>query len=51
MGVSLLSLIIPCYNEEDSLPELLPKLDAANATLVAAGLTVEMILVDVGCRD
>jgi glycosyltransferase involved in cell wall biosynthesis len=47
----LLSLIIPCFNEEDAIPELLPKLDEAHKTLIAGGHTVEMILVDDGSRD
>ena len=46
-----LSLVIPCYNEEESIPELLPKLDESIRTLEAAGHTVEILLVDDGSRD
>jgi glycosyltransferase involved in cell wall biosynthesis len=47
----LLSLVIPCYNEEEAIPELLPKLDDAVKTLAEAGHTVEILLVDDGSRD
>ncbi|MSP63980.1 MAG: glycosyltransferase [Myxococcales bacterium] len=47
----LLSLVIPCYNEEESLPLLLPALDGAERDLCAAGHQVEAILVDDGSRD
>ena len=46
-----LSLVVPCYNEEESIPELLPGLDAAVAELTGRGHTVEVILVDDGSRD
>jgi glycosyltransferase involved in cell wall biosynthesis len=46
-----LSLVIPCYNEEASLPPLLEALDAAVADLGAAGHQVEVIAVDDGSRD
>jgi glycosyltransferase involved in cell wall biosynthesis len=47
----LLSLVIPCYNEEESLPLLLPALDAAHQDLVARGHAVEVVIVDDGSRD
>lgn len=47
----LLSLIVPCYNEEDSIPALLPSLDGAVAELRGLGHQVEVILVDDGSRD
>ena len=47
----LLSLVIPCYNEEESIPELLPKLDESIKTLEGLGHTVEVLLVDDGSRD
>jgi glycosyltransferase involved in cell wall biosynthesis len=47
----LLSLVIPCYNEEDSIPELLAKLDESLKTLEGLGHTVEVLLVDDGSRD
>ena len=46
-----LSLVIPCYNEEESIPALLPQLDESLRTLEAAGHTVEVLLVDDGSRD
>jgi glycosyltransferase involved in cell wall biosynthesis len=46
-----LSLVIPCFNEEESIPALLPQLDAALRTLEAAGHGVEILLVDDGSRD
>ena len=47
----LLSLIIPCYNEEDSLPALFEALDAAVGDLEQRGHEVEVIAVDDGSRD
>jgi glycosyltransferase involved in cell wall biosynthesis len=47
----LLSLVIPCFNEEDSLPALLGALDGAVADLIQRGHTVEVIIVDDGSRD
>jgi glycosyltransferase involved in cell wall biosynthesis len=44
-------LVVPCYNEEESLPTLLEKLDEAARTLGAAGHSVEIIIVDDGSRD
>jgi glycosyltransferase involved in cell wall biosynthesis len=46
-----LTLVIPCYNEEESIPLLLPALDGAVVALSAAGHQVEAILVDDGSRD
>jgi glycosyltransferase involved in cell wall biosynthesis len=45
------SLVIPCYNEEDSLGELATQLDATVDLLVARGHEVEVIFVDDGSRD
>ena len=39
-----LSLVIPCFNEEDSIPELMAGLDRAVAELGAKGHEVEVIL-------
>jgi glycosyltransferase involved in cell wall biosynthesis len=47
----LLSLVIPCFNEEESLPALLTSLDAAVADLQQQGHEVEVIAVDDGSRD
>jgi glycosyltransferase involved in cell wall biosynthesis len=46
-----ISLVVPCYNEAESIPELLPKLDATLAELRGRGHDVEVILVDDGSRD
>ena len=43
-----ISLVIPCYNEEESLPALFEEIDEVVAT---AGLDAEVILVDDGSRD
>ena len=43
-----LSIVIPVYNEEESLPRLLPEIHAA---LQPAGLSYEVICVDDGSRD
>ncbi|MBN2575912.1 MAG: glycosyltransferase family 2 protein [Deltaproteobacteria bacterium] len=45
------SILIPCYNEAESLPHLLRKLDATVATLGERGVTTEVILVDDGSHD
>jgi glycosyltransferase involved in cell wall biosynthesis len=45
------SLLIPCYNEAESLPHLLRKLDATVAMLGERGVTAEVILVDDGSHD
>ena len=45
------SIVVPCYNEAESLPHLLPKLDATVAALRERGVTAEVILVDDGSHD
>ena len=45
------SLVIPCYNEEESLGELGTQLDAVVALLRDQGHEVEVIFVDDGSRD
>jgi glycosyltransferase involved in cell wall biosynthesis len=45
------SLVIPCFNEEASLPALLAALDGSVAELEGAGHGVEVIVVDDGSRD
>ena len=45
------SIVVPCYNEAESLPHLLPKLDATVASLRERGLSAEVILVDDGSSD
>ena len=47
----LLSLIVPCFNEEESIPLLLPALDGSHADLTAAGHDLEVLVVDDGSRD
>lgn len=42
------SVVVPIYNEVESLPHLI---NAISSTLIASGLTYEMILVDDGSRD
>jgi glycosyltransferase involved in cell wall biosynthesis len=46
-----ISLVVPCYNEEESIPELLPGIDTTVDQLQKAGHTVEVICVDDGSRD
>ncbi|MCU1277970.1 MAG: undecaprenyl-phosphate glycosyltransferase, DPM1-like family [bacterium] len=46
-----LSLVIPCYNEAESIPTLMPMLETTVADLVKLGHEVELILVDDGSRD
>jgi glycosyltransferase involved in cell wall biosynthesis len=43
-----LSVVIPCYNEEENVPTLLTRVDAAMATL---GKPFEVILIDDGSTD
>jgi glycosyltransferase involved in cell wall biosynthesis len=45
------SLIVPCYNEAQSLPELLVAIDSTVEILLKRGHDVEVILVDDGSRD
>jgi len=51
MAAASVSLVIPCYNEEESLPELASQLDAVVLMLQARGHEVEAIFVDDGSRD
>jgi glycosyltransferase involved in cell wall biosynthesis len=44
----LLSVVVPCYDEQDVLPELV---DQVLSTLQPAGVDVEIVLVDDGSRD
>jgi glycosyltransferase involved in cell wall biosynthesis len=45
------SLVIPCYNEAESLPHLFSRMDAAVADLNARGVQTEVIVVDDGSLD
>lgn len=51
MSQPAISIVIPCMNEEESLPELLPRLDAAVADLAQRGRPAEVIIVDDGSKD
>lgn len=44
----LISVVVPCYNEEDSLPEMYRRL---SEVLVNTGLRWEIVLIDDGSRD
>ncbi|NQY96269.1 MAG: glycosyltransferase family 2 protein [Henriciella sp.] len=44
-----LSVVIPCYNEEESLPELIRRLEAVCQAYAASGY--EIVLIDDGSRD
>lgn len=44
-----LSVVIPCYNEEESLPELIRRLEAVCQTYAESGY--EIVLIDDGSRD
>src|SRR5262245_27839362 len=48
MGGSLVSIVVPVYNEEDNLPELIERL---GRTADGLGRPVEVILVNDGSRD
>ena len=48
MPEPFLSVVIPVYNEEENLPELLPRLKAA---LDAIGRNYEVVLINDGSRD
>ncbi|MES1172547.1 MAG: glycosyltransferase, partial [Bacteroidota bacterium] len=45
------TIVIPCYNEAETVPRLIDALDAAEATLRSERRQVEVILVDDGSRD
>jgi len=48
----LLTVIVPCYNEEAALPEFLPQLrEVADGMSATNGLSFEFIFVDDGSRD
>jgi glycosyltransferase involved in cell wall biosynthesis len=46
-----ISVVVACYDEAESLPALIPALDAAVADLVRRGFEAEVILVDDGSTD
>lgn len=52
--MTVLSIVVPCYNEEEALPETTRQLLALRGRLVAAGKIAEhsrIVLVDDGSRD
>jgi glycosyltransferase involved in cell wall biosynthesis len=46
-----ISVVVACYDEAESLPELMKALDAAVTDLVRRGFAAEVILVDDGSND
>lgn len=49
--VPQLSLVIPCFEEEQTIPRLVAALDAVIAKLTTAGRPTEVIIIDDGSRD
>lgn len=50
--MSLLSVIVPCYNEEEALPHFLAAIQKAAAVLLEQyGLSCEFLFIDDGSRD
>jgi glycosyltransferase involved in cell wall biosynthesis len=45
------SVVLPCFNEEQTIPRLIPALDASEAELRGLGKTAEFVIVDDGSRD
>lgn len=45
------TIVIPCYNEVDTIPRLVAALDEAESSLRGLGRQTEVILVDDGSRD
>lgn len=45
------SLVLPCFNEEETIPHLLPVLDKSVAELAEQGRPAEVIIVDDGSSD
>ena len=51
MTALAVTIVIPCYEEEATIPRLLPALDEAVKTLEGLGKPTEVIVVDDGSRD
>jgi len=45
------SVVLPCFNEEQTIPRLIPALDESESALRALGKSVEFLVVDDGSRD
>jgi glycosyltransferase involved in cell wall biosynthesis len=45
------SIVIPCYNEAETIPRLVAALDSSEASLRSGGRPCEVIIVDDGSRD
>jgi glycosyltransferase involved in cell wall biosynthesis len=45
------SIVVPCFDEQETIPRLCAALDAAVAKLVAGGRPTEVIVIDDGSRD
>jgi glycosyltransferase involved in cell wall biosynthesis len=45
------TIVIPCYNEVETIPRLVAALDGAEATLRGIGREAEIVVVDDGSRD
>lgn len=45
------TIVIPCYNEAETIPRLVAALDGAEVTLRGLGRSTEVILVDDGSKD
>ena len=45
------SVVLPCFNEEQTIPRLILALDASEAELRGLGKTAEFVVVDDGSRD
>jgi glycosyltransferase involved in cell wall biosynthesis len=50
-GTPQVSIVIPCYDEEQTIPRLAAALDDVVAKLEAAGRATEVLIVDDGSRD
>jgi len=49
--MSTLSVVIPAYNEEDGIADILERVLATRASLAAVGMELELIVVDDGSTD
>jgi cellulose synthase/poly-beta-1,6-N-acetylglucosamine synthase-like glycosyltransferase len=47
----LLSIVVPCYNEEKALPYFYEKITVVQSSLWERGVATELIFVDDGSRD